>query len=367
MFNDRRQSVRPYFWPLLLMTALVALGVRAAVADEVTSKGTVLRGTITAISAAGITFEPEYGKGALAMKWQDITDLKSDGPFQVLYAEDQELDAPLRGFSDGKLLMGTSTATATEIDTATIVSGTPIGAAGLSFADQMRNTWRYWHGNFDLGFNLQKATTDTKGFLIALKTLRSKGPSRFTLAANYRYATETQHGKDSTVTQDLGYGLVREEYDLTARLYAFGSGDATYDGVQKLSIRGVPKAGLGYIIWEEQLDETTRNFLQAEAGGSWVYERYFGGMDRDYFAVAFGALAGYYLPYGAHFDWRVDYLPSVSDFTSEYLLRSDAGLTLPLYAALAAKFSLLDEYNNRPAEGSKHNSLYLTFGLSLVW
>ena len=62
-------------------------------------------------------------------------------------------------------------------------------------------------------------------------------------------------------------------YDITPRIYGFASGDATYDGIQKLSIRGVPKIGAGYKLWEEKLDADRRNFLQAEAGGAGLVTR----------------------------------------------------------------------------------------------
>ncbi len=44
----------------------------AVLADEVTSKGTVLHGKVTSLSSAGITFAPEYGKGSLDIKWENI-------------------------------------------------------------------------------------------------------------------------------------------------------------------------------------------------------------------------------------------------------------------------------------------------------
>jgi len=65
--------------------SLVAIGIavlalsRAAGADQVTSKGTLLHGTITAIAGSGVTFEPEYGKGSLAIKWKDIDDITTAG------------------------------------------------------------------------------------------------------------------------------------------------------------------------------------------------------------------------------------------------------------------------------------------------
>src|SRR5262249_27024424 len=172
-----------------LLLATVTLQATSAVADEVTSKGTVLHGKVTAISTAGITFEPEYGKGSLAIKWADIENLKTDGPFQVLFAEGDESDQPIHVFSDAKLLVTTAAVARTEIDVATIHSGVPLGPGGPTFLDRTRSFWRYWDGSFDVGFNLQQATTDTKGLLVAFQTVRTKDPTKFTLLASYRYGT----------------------------------------------------------------------------------------------------------------------------------------------------------------------------------
>ena len=77
--------------------------------------------------------------------------------------------------------------------------------------------------------------------------------------------------------------------------------------------------------------------------------------------------SAYYLPYRAHFDWRLDYLPAVDNFTKDYLLRTEGALTAPLIDPISAKFVVRDEYNTPPASGAKRNSLFLTLGLSLVW
>ncbi len=70
--------------------------------------------------------------------------------------------------------------------------------------ENLKTDWRYWDGNFDLGFNLQQATTNTTGFLLGLRTVRSKDPMQFTLGANYRYGTEKKKGQErSTATRRL--------------------------------------------------------------------------------------------------------------------------------------------------------------------
>ena len=174
---------------VVLMGGLLVLGFASTVAaDEVTSKGTVLRGKITALSGAGIAFAPEYGTGALAIKWEDIENVKTDAPFQVLYGEDQESDAPLQGFSNGKLSVG-----ATTVDVATIQSGQPIGAGGLSCKERMRSAWRYWDGSFDLGLNVQQSTTDTTGFLVGFNTVRTHDPTKFTLGGRAIATARRRH------------------------------------------------------------------------------------------------------------------------------------------------------------------------------
>ena len=349
----------------LFALVLIALSFRVAAADEVTSKGTVLHGKVTGMSGSGITFEPEYGKGSLDIKWEDIENIKTDGALQVLYA-DQETYAPVQGLRDGKLLVGESAESAAEIDTATLESATPVGEGGPSFHDRMRSTWRYWDGNFDLGFNLQRATTDTTGVAVAFKTTRSKAPTRLTFSAAYRYAKEKPQDEDEHTTQDQALGLIRGEYDFTKRFFAFASFDALYDAIQDLSIRAVPKAGVGYVLWEQQIDADRRNFLSADIGPGWVYEKFFGGEDDSFFTIGLGASAGIYLPYGSKFDWRFDYLPAIDDF-SDYLIRNEAGLSVPLWDPISAKVALLDEYDSTPAEDADKNSLYLLVGASIGW
>ena len=352
---------------LVFAAALVAA---TAAADEVTSKGTVLKGKVTGLSGSGLTFEPEYGKGALTIDWKNVEDVKTEAPLQVLYGDGLEADAPLQGYSDGKVLVGGDAATATAVPTAELHSGIPLGADGLTWQDRMRSYWRYWDGSADFGLNYQQATVDTLGFLLGFETTRKHDPTRFSIGANYRYSTQQKRDESKSTIEDRAFGTLRGEYDITDRLYAFAAGDVTYDAIQKLSIRGVPKGGLGYTIWEEELDDDERNFLSAEAGGAWVYEDYFASANTpasDYFAIAFGAAAGYHLPLGSHIGWKMDYLPAVDNWAEDFLVRNALELTMPLMDPISAKLSFLDEYNNSPASGTNYNSLYLTFGVSVGW
>src|SRR5574340_246078 len=133
MMDSRHSSGRRH-WGVTAIASLLAIGcATSATADQVTSKGTVLRGTITALNSGGVTFETEYGKGSLAIKWTNIEDIATEVQFQVLYGANHEAAGLLRGVTAGRLTVGT-----TAVDIATIDSGGPIGAAGLSFSDRVR-------------------------------------------------------------------------------------------------------------------------------------------------------------------------------------------------------------------------------------
>jgi hypothetical protein len=263
--------------------ALLAVSARA---DEVTSKGTKLRGKVTGLGSKGLTLEPEYGSGALVIDWEDVEDVYTEGDVQVLRLDDTEVIAPIKGKRGDAILVGEET-----IELATIHSAVGIGPDGPTWRDRMRSRFRFWDGHFDLGYTLQRSTIDTRGLSIGFETTRSRAPTRLIIGSTYRYGTEDKKGTPETTTQNELKGWIRGEYDLTERIYIFASADGEYDEIEKLSIRTVPKIGAGYAIFLENLDEKRQNFLKAEAGGGWVYQKYFGGVDDNYFTIAFGALA----------------------------------------------------------------------------
>src|SRR5262245_21527974 len=110
-----RRGLSKLGFTVLVALLSVAVAGGGAAADEVSSKGTVLHGKVTGLSGDGITFEPEYGKGSLAIKWEDVTDVTTEGSFHVLHSEDQEIAGRIQGLRDGKLLIGDTPETATGI------------------------------------------------------------------------------------------------------------------------------------------------------------------------------------------------------------------------------------------------------------
>lgn len=352
-------------WPSAIATlAIVTTVVLAAPlrADEVTAKGTAVRGKVTRLSSSGVMLEPEYGEGEILMRWKDVQDVTTDEALYVQYGEDREVVGAVRGKSGNVIRAGD-----TDVDVATIYAGNPVGPEGPSWKQRLRGKWRYWHGNLDLGFDYQRSTIKTSGLAVGFDATRSNAPTRLILGASYRYFSENRRGETSTTLEDQIKGLIRGEIDLTERVYGFASEDVKYDTVERLRLRSVPKIGVGYTIFREDLDDDRPSFVSVETAGGWVYQQFVGGLDDDYFAVSFGVVAAYTLPYDSRLDWRFDYLPAVDDWTDRYLLRHSASLAVPIFDPISAKLTLFDDFNSKPARDTAHNSLYLTAGLSLGW
>jgi hypothetical protein len=370
MEHSRIRALRIFVVGLTLSLGLPA----GALADKLVARGgIVMAGAVKSITAKGVEFQPDFAKDPMLVPWDNVEDLETEASYQVLHGEDGEVTAPITDFDDGKLEVGD-----VEIDPKVLVSATAVGDAGASFLDRTRATWRYWHGGFNLGFNLQQATTDALGLYVGLSALRTTENTRFILGTDYRYTNERD--PDSAPprkkrTKDSASGLIRGEYDVWKNLFVYGSADALYDAIQNLSLRAVPKAGLGYVFWEREPKEGVRDFFLLEMGGGWVYEKYIDNGtppdpvvdEDDYFTVAFGAAAAVLLPRGAFFDWRFDYLPSVSDFADDYVIRTTAGLTVPLIAPVSARLGITDTYDSTPSGGADENSLYFDTTLSLLW
>ncbi|HEY5658019.1 MAG TPA: DUF481 domain-containing protein [Myxococcota bacterium] len=353
-----RRAAYAAFW------GCVALGLAAisASAGEVRVKGEVLEGKVVGVTAEGIKFETIYGKGEILLPYADVESLSSEGRFVVLYGEGGEVRGRLLGLVDGELLVGEETGEPARVVTAEIFRSFGEQEFEDSGLEALRSRYRFWNANLDFGFAYTQATNDTGAMGVGLEIQRKKAPTRLLLTGGYRYSVEEKQDEPQNTIENEVRGMLRGEYDVTKRLFVFASATGEYDEIESLSVRTVPKGGLGYRIWE-----SPSGFLTGDVGFSYVYQRFFGGETEDYPAVSFGSEAEYKLPYGAKFTARGEYLPAVTEPTTNYLLRGSADLSVPMLSWLAFKFTAFDEYNNQPAEDAKRNKLTLTAGISLLF
>lgn len=357
--HRRRRAARCWVAALALLVATRAI----ARADEVVVKGDRLRGTVKSVTASGIELETVYGKGSVQIPFADVEEIRTDGTFVIEHGDGREAQGRIVGIQEGVLLVGDAPGSATRVAVTDIQLTLVDQAAEESPLAALKSRLRYWSGNFDLGLSLAQGTVDSTSFSTALGAERRKSPTRFVFGSGFLYGTQKKRGESQTKLADQLFGELRGEYDLTERIFAYGDGYAEYNAIQRLSIRGIPGAGFGYKIWKPE-EKDSKDFLAGTVGGSWVYEKYFGGDDRNYMAIAFGAETHVSLPYNAVFTASAQYLPAVDDFQNDFLIRSQADLSVPVWKQLALKFSVADDYDNTPAEDTSYNYLTMMVGVS---
>lgn len=341
------------------LTITLLLLASSVSADEIQVGETVVQGTVTAVSASGVEVQPELGKGTVTFLYEDIQRLESDAPFWVLHGDEGESTGRLLGVEDGMLLVGNDRDSAERIELASIFTGSAVDG-GVSEWERLRARWRFWSAALDAGFSFTDSTTDTSNASVGFLSERRKSGTRIVLKAGYLFGTEKEQGESRSTLNNEVTGLIRGEYDLSKRIFVLAGVDAEYDEIERLSIRTVPKAGLGWHVYK-----TKTSFFNLETAPAYNYERFFGGDTNESFGISFGAEAETVLPYDAVLGGRVDYLPAVDDWANDYLIRSEVGLSVPIIGMLAFRASLAEQYDNTPAPGNQRNELQTAVGLSL--
>ena len=339
--------------------AVFVLPTMNAPAAEVFTKGTALEGSVVGVSAEGVEFETIYGQGTILIPWSDIRKIHSDRVFLILYGESEEATGRIWSLVNGELWVGQSRATAAPIPVGRIYRSITHEQYEKSLIDRLRARYRYWTANFDLAFAFTDATTDTISFSTTFEAQRKKKPTDFSFGAYYFFGTSKESGEDRVTTENRILGRTRLDRDIAERTFAFGQVSAEYDEIQNLSLRTDPVVGLGYrFVKREKLS------ISGRSGPGYVYQRYFGGDTDDYFTILFGGNLEADLPYNTKLRWGAEYLPAVSSWKSNYLIRSWANWTMPLTESLNFKIAAFETYNNRPPADTDRNSLTTTAGFS---
>jgi putative salt-induced outer membrane protein YdiY len=364
MLNPKRKKIiADKILVLISLATCLAVGVlptSEASAAEVFTKDQGLEGSVVGVTAEGVEFETIYGKGTIA--------------------EADTVVGRIWGLEDGRLLVGESFETAAYIPVEQILRSITRQQYDTSRLDRLRVRYRYWTANFDLAFGFTDATTDTTSLSTALELRRKKKPFGFTDATTdttslstalelrrkkkpfdfffggyFFFRTSKESGESRVTNENRLLGRARLDRDLSERTFAFGQLTAEYDEIQDLSLRTDPVVGIGYrFVNSEKL------MISGRSGPGYVYQRYFGGEVEDYFTILFGADLEAELPYGSKLRWGAEYLPEVSDWQGNYLIRTFADWTMPIIGWLDFKIAVFDTYNNRPPDDTERNT-FTTF------
>ena len=226
-----------------LGVALLLLLASPAAADKATVKGTTLEGTVLSVTKTAVQMKTVYGDGTLTFKIEDVSRIETDGVLR-LHHGDELTEAKAMDVAGGTV---NADGDAFALATLEAVQNTTPGKE-LGIMDRIALQYPFWSGNFDLAFNYTDSTVNSLSIASGLALKREKAPTRFLLAVNYlRSTSEDDEGNDEgDVHANELRGATRFEYDLSPRWFAFGSAEAEHDEVERLSLRAIPKVGMGY-------------------------------------------------------------------------------------------------------------------------
>jgi hypothetical protein len=364
-----------------LAAALCLLPTLAA-ADRITVKGAVLEGKVKSISAKHVVIETIYGKGDLTIATEDVTAIETEAPFHVYKSDDGKVVGPIVGVTPQAVTVAAEGGAA-EVPFEQVQAVPRDAGPEANWFSRRGVESPWWKTRYDFAISATESTIDSSALALGFGAERERGPSRLKLGATYLRGTsqddDTERLKDDPVTpEDESLlkedgseeitknelrGFIRQEHDLTKRVFALGSLEAEHDGVESLAYRLIPKVGVGY-----KLVDREDAFLSVDAGVAYVYERFYDDSLNNYLSLAFGAESKWKLPWlGASWVSRADYFPSITDWANDYRLRGETALLIPIVEQLSMRASVIDEYTAQPADDTLHNTLTTLLGLSLTY
>ena len=332
----------------LVATSLaVSIVAPPAAADAVIFlNGDRLTGKIVSAAGGKLVLKTEAA-GDVTIDLAKVRTFSSDAPVRVQVGEKIQLDSPVTAGSEGQVQTQ-------------MVPGAAPQPVPIKDITAINPPPPEWKGSLALNalFTTGNSETEQLGFTTRLG--KRWPDDRLTFGAEYTYGRqEDPDTGEKTTTADYGMAFGKYDHFFTKKFYLYGLVKVEHDGVADLEFRFAPGAGVGY----QWFEGPTFNLL-TEAGIGWVYEKYENSDSRDFvaarlaYAVDWSPVPGVLKLYHA-----LEYLPSLEDFTNDYLLNVVAGLRATVYKGFFADFRVEFSHDNTPAPGRKKDDTRFIVGV----
>ncbi|HXO93779.1 MAG TPA: DUF481 domain-containing protein [Candidatus Acidoferrum sp.] len=234
----------------------------------------------------------------------------------------------------------------------------------------------YWSGLFDLGLSLTECNSSTSALTIAGKASRVAPKNKFTLYYTQVYARDNNQSP-SVTTANAIHGGVRDDFNLTEKLYAFGFTDFDEDALQHLDLRNVLGGGIGLHVLK------TKNTQFDVFGGASFNQEYFASYTianpapppvllqqpsrtRHSAEIVAGETLGTKSGPRTTVSEQLTFFPNLSS-VGDYRITLDANVSTKLKTWLAWQVTVSDRSISNPPFGLKGNDFLLSTGLRLTF
>ena len=348
-----------------ILTLLLVIGCLFCfdtLADQVVLKnGDRLSGTIIKSDNENLTLKSEFA-GEIKIQWTAIEQLSSDRPIYVLLKDGQVIFGTVGG-ARGRIEVQTKDAglVATNKEAIQLLRSEAEQAAYVAEVDRLRNPrlGDLWSGSADAGLSLTQGNADTLTVAVGAQVARATTRDKTSVYFASLFARNSTTGESLTTASAVRGGL-RYDFNLSDRLFAFGSSDIEYDKFQELDLRLVLGGGLGY-----KVAKTERTNFDLFVGGAFNQEYFSTGLNRKSGELILGEEVTNKLSSVSSLAQRAVLYPNLSE-TGEYRFSFDTTAVTRLNKSLGWQVTLSDRFISNPIPGTKKNDLLLTTGLRVT-
>jgi putative salt-induced outer membrane protein YdiY len=203
-----------------------------------------------------------------------------------------------------------------------------------------------WGGEIQLGADLGFSEKNRQLYTGRAKISLAYDGLRNLLDYSYSYGRN-----DGIVSANRMDGSLKSDYDLTSRLYVYNLAGAGYDEIRKINSRYETGPGLGYHVVRR-----TNLVFKTEAGVNYQAQYLADDTKTEKFFFRVAEEAGWKITPKLSFDEKFEFFPQVTDF-SQYRFRFESNVRYALLNNIFFTVTVIDQFDNNPAEGVGPNDL----------
>lgn len=348
------------FLSFSLICALFLVTCPSIFADQIILKnGDRLSGKIIKKDGDKIIIETEFA-GTVSILWTAVEKIIADEPLNIKLTDGQIIKGIVATTEEEKLQVETQSVGTVEIakENVEVVRNEAEQKKFIAEEELYRDPGllQLWRGTFDVGFSLTAGNSDTKAFNAGVRANRETLNDKISVYANAIQASNSNSGTAVTTAQAV-YGGVRYDYNLSEKLFVFGSGDFEYDKPQQLDLRSVIGGGFGY-----KFIRNDRTKLDIFGGATYNNENFSNGVTRSSAEALIGDELEFRLTDRIILEQRLAVYPGLSEF-GEFRSLFDASVITRLNDWLGWQVTLGNRYNSNPVPGAVSNDFLFTTGL----
>jgi len=328
---------------LAALSVLLVFG--QASADEVWLKnGDRLTGKVVSLDSGLLVFKTSYA-GDLSIKWEEVTNLKTDEPVKVVLGDETTAQGPVTPGEAGKVrVKAEQVAEPVTVDLANVKVINP--------KPPLSTTLR-----ISVGATRNSGNTDSQNFYGQVDFIARTAMNRFSVGGNYQRSEE-----DNVKTADNAMAYIKYDHFLTEKWYLYANATGQQDEFQDLNLRATLGVGAGY-----QFFESERTNLSLEGGLSYVNEDFDTAPDNTYAAGRWGLKFDHYiLPKSLQFFLYHTGLQSLES-SDDLVLYTQTGFRIPFYKDLNVALQMNWQYDKSPAPGREKNDYAYILALGYQW